>query len=729
MPAPQTSDPPPESLAGMVERVTFHSAETGFTVLRVKARGHRDLATVVGRAPEISPGEWIEARGRWGVDPKHGPQFKAEHFEITKPDSIEGIEKYLGSGLIHGVGPVCAGKLVKAFGREVFDVIDRRSALLLTVEGIGPTRRDRIKAAWSEQKVVREIMTFLLSHGVSTARAFRIYRAYGEKAIERVRLDPYCLARDIVGIGFKTADAIAERVGIARDSPLRADAGVEHTLLELTGQGHCAFPRGALVERAAQALQIEESAIAAAVARGIEQGRLVERTWPGEEPLVYLAPIDFTEGELARLLRRLAAGQAPLADVDAGRALAWVEDRIGLTLDPAQREAVAQALRAKALIVTGGPGTGKTTLVRAIVAIYRAKKRRVVLCAPTGRAAKRLSESARLTAKTIHRLLAFDPKTGDFKHNAAHPLAGDLFVADEASMLDVTLAYQLVRALPPAATLVLVGDVDQLPSVGPGAVLRDLIDSGALPVVRLQHVFRQAAQSLIVANAHRINAGALPEIPPPSAPGAAPADFYFVPAETPEEAVARILRLLREAIPRRFRLDPFESAQVLTPMQRGELGARNLNRVLQDALNPRGAEIERFGVRFREGDKVMQMQNNYDKDVFNGDIGRIARIEEERREVAVVFDGRRVDYRFEELDELALSYAVTVHKSQGSEYPCVIVPVHTQHFIMLKRNLLYTAVTRGRRLVVLVGTRKAIAIAVRSAEAVARFTTLRLRLE
>ena len=718
-----------EALLGMIERVTFHNPESGFAVLRVKARGHRDLISLVGIVPDVNPGEWVEARGHWEIDRQHGRQFRAGDVRVAEPDTLEGIEKYLGSGLIRGIGPHFARKLVEKFGRDVFDVIDRRSALLLTVDGIGATRREAIRAAWAEQKTVREIMSFLMSCGVSTARAHRIYREYGEKAIEKVRLDPYCLARDIHGIGFKSADAIGEQMGIARDSDLRARAGVEHVLQELTDEGHCAYPRGDLGTAAEEMLSIGREIVERAIDHGVGEKRLVLVPGPDGAPLVYLAPLEFAERELARALARLASGPPPLAGIDVERAMGWVEDRIRLQLDGGQREALREALTRKVLVLTGGPGVGKTTLVNAIVRVYRAKRLRVSLCAPTGRAAKRLSESAGLPAKTIHRLLIFDPATRGFRHDAANRLDTDLLVVDETSMLDVMLAWQLVRAIPAHAAVVFVGDADQLPPVGPGHVLRDLIESDVLPVCRLKHIFRQAAQSRIVVNAHRINEGGMPECaetaegaPPP------PSDFYFVNGDDPSRAVQQILRLVREAVPRRFRLDPFEDIQVLSPMQRGELGARNLNQVLQAALNPAGASVEKYGTVFRIGDKVMQIENDYGKDVFNGDIGRIAGVDDASRVVHVRFDDRLIPYSYPELDELAPAYAITIHKSQGSEYPCVIVPVHTQHYVMLQRNLLYTAVTRGRRLVVLVGSKKAVAMAVHRAESARRVTLLRERL-
>ncbi len=726
-PKPVTNEP--DRITGSVERVTFHSEESGFAVLKVKVRGHRELVAVTGTLPNISAGEWLEAEGQWHIDPKYGQQFKASQLRTTHPDTLEGIERYLGSGLIKGIGPVYAKKLVQAFGKDVFDVIDHRSALLLKVEGIGPGRRTAIKEAWAEHKVVREIMTFLLSHGVSTARAFRIYKTYGEKAIETVMGDPYCLARDIRGIGFKTADQIAAHLGIARDSDVRARAGVEYVLQELTSDGHCAYPQAKLIEETATILEVDTDIVARAVAHGVEMERLVPDRDAHGEPLIYLRALYQAESQFAVILRRLAGGRHPCPVIDMTKALPWVEQKVGLTLADSQKHAIEQALSHKVTIITGGPGVGKTTIVNAILKILRAKKLRVVLCAPTGRAAKRMSETTRMTAKTIHRLLEFDPATGQFKHHDKKCLSGDVFVVDEASMLDIHLAYQLVRAIPPHAAMIWVGDIDQLPSVGPGTVLRDMIDSGRFGVSRLTEVFRQAAASAIVANAHRINQGQLPLSPEKDASGATPSsDFYFLPIEEPEAAVERLIRTVKESLPRKFGLDPMEHVQVITPMQRGVLGARNLNQALQAALNPEGEAIERFGYQYRVGDKVMQMTNDYQKDVFNGDSGRIIQLNDAERSVKVRFEHRVVEYDYQELDELSLSYAITVHKSQGSEYPFVVLPIHTQHFVLLQRNLLYTAITRGKKMVLLMGSPKAVAIAVRNTDSRQRITRLRDRL-
>jgi len=717
---------PLDHVTGVIERVTFHSEESGFSVLRVRVRGRAAPVTVVGTAPSVSEGEWVDARGRWTVDARHGQQLRAETLRTTPPTTPLGIETYLASHAVRGVGPAIAARLVKAFGADVFRIIEEEPERLREVEGIGPGRQAAIAASWREQKAVREIMLFLHSHGVSASRAFRIHRAYGERAIETVQHDPYCLARDIRGIGFLSADRIAERLGIDRHSELRARAGLEWVLQELTDDGHCAFPEGDLLERAAGLLEMPQPIVGTALAHALGEGRLVRRDVGGSQPLVYLAALDAAERGLAGNLLALARGRHPCPTVDVDAAVRWVEAKTGIALAPAQREALGLATGAKVLVITGGPGVGKTTLVDAIVRVLAAKRLRLGLCAPTGRAAKRLSEATGREAKTIHRLLAVDPATGAFRHHPDNPLDLDVLVADETSMIDLPLAHALVRAVPRHAALVLVGDVDQLPSVGPGCVLRDVIDSGVVPVVRLTEVFRQAAASRIIANAHRVNRGLQPERPARGA--AAASDFYVIERDDAARALELLVTLVTASIPRRFSLRPRDDIQVLTPMQRGELGARNLNLVLQKALNPEGPAVERFGWTFRTGDKVMQVENDYDRDVFNGDIGRIAAIDASTRTVTVRFDEREVAYTFDELDELSLAYAVTIHKAQGSEYPAVVIPLHTQHYPLLQRNLVYTGITRGRRLVVLVAAPKALAMAVRRVDAGARYTTLCPRL-
>ena len=720
------SQQPLEHLAGTIERVTFHSGESGFCVLQVNVRGQREPVPVIGTLPNVSAGEWIDAQGRWAIDSKHGQQFKAEVLRTTHPDTAEGIEKYLGSGLIKGIGPEFAKRLVQNFGKEVFEIIEKQPERLREVSGIGKIRQAKILGAWKENQAVRKIMVFLHSHGCGTSRAFRIYKAYGDEAIEKVQEDPYRLARDIWGIGFKSADQIAASLGIGKQSDLRARAGVSYALQELTNDGHCAFPRDGLIKKAVKILEIPADIIEAAIQHELEARRLVERPGSNGSPLIYLAALDFAEQRLTENLIALSKGAHLCPRIDLPKAIQWVEAKIDLKLAPAQKDAIRLAVSSKVMVITGGPGVGKTSLVNAILKIFMAKKLDVVLCAPTGRAAKRLSETSGMEAKTIHRLLEFDPKTGGFKHDAANPLEGDVFIIDETSMVDLPLANQTVRAIPNHAALILVGDVDQLPSVGPGCVLRDIIDSGVVPVCRLTEVFRQAAQSAIIANAHRINKGLFPEFP--KAKEAKPSsDFYFFEAEEPQAGVETILRLIRESIPQKFGFKPDE-IQVLTPMQRGELGARNLNQVMQAALNPSGPSVQRFGWTFRAGDRVMQTVNNYEKDVFNGDIGRISALDEAEQELTVLFDGRDVVYDFKELDELTLSYACSIHKSQGSEYSVVVIPIHTQHYMLLQRNLLYTAITRGRKLVVLVGTRKALAMAVKRVDSRRRVTSLRERL-
>lgn len=721
-----------DQIAGLVERVTFHSDESGFCVLRIKARGHRDLVTVVGTLPEVRPGEWLEAQGQWIVNKEYGQQFQAQILRTMPPTTVEGIEKYLASGMIKGIGPVLAGRIVKAYKERTFEIIDARPHSLTYINGIGAGRKQKIAQAWQQQKAIREIMVFLHGHKVSTSRAFRIFKTYGDQAIEKVREDPYRLARDIPGIGFKTADAIAESLGIGKQSELRARAGVEYVLLQLTEEGHCGYGREELVVMAVTLLEIPDEIIQTAVEYLLQENRIVSRTLDsdaGGHPAVFLAGLDLAEKNLAESLIVRQTGKHPCPQIDIEKAIAWVEDRTGLQLAAQQRHAVQLACTSKVLVITGGPGVGKTTIINAIVKIMRAKELKVLMAAPTGRAAKRMAETTGCEAKTIHRLLVFDPKTFQFKHNAAHPLHGDVFIIDETSMLDISLAWQLVRAFPDYSTIILVGDMDQLPSVGPGSVLRDIIDSGRVPVCRLTEVFRQAACSAIVTNAHRVNQGQMPIFPREKVESPDRTDFYFVPVEDPEKAVDMVRRMVCEHLPQKFGFDRVDDIQVLSPMQRGVLGCRNLNTVLQEALNPSGPAIERYGWTFRAGDKVMQMVNDYDKDVFNGDIGRVAKIDEVEQEMTVRFDDRPVKYDFNELDELHLSYATTVHKSQGSEYPVVVLPIHTQHYMMLQRNLLYTAITRSRKLVVLVGTLKALAIAVKNMDARRRVTLLKQRLQ
>jgi exodeoxyribonuclease V alpha subunit len=721
-----------ETLSGSIERITFHNPETGFAVLRVQAGGRRGPVTVVGTLASPEVGEYVEASGAWVQDREHGLQFRADELRTTPPQTAAGIEKYLGSGLVKGIGPHYARKIVEVFGDRALTVIDESPSFLQEIKGIGPRRLQRIRESWQEQKAVRGIMVFLQSHGVGTARAVRIYKTYGDQAVELVRANPYRLATDIWGIGFKTADELAGRLGVARASPLRARAALRYVLQELSGEGHVGFPEEGLVEgtRLPENLRnvladIPRAVLVAAVEEGRAEGELV-REPGGEEPWLYLKPLFLAELGVARALHRLQEGEHPLPALDFDAALAWVEKKIGLQLAPAQRDAIRQACTHKILVITGGPGTGKTTIVRGILELFGARGKRVALCAPTGRAAKRLTETTGREAKTIHRLLEFDPALGDFKRERHNPLDADLVVMDEASMVDVVLMHRFLKALPAWGCVVLVGDVDQLPSVGPGTVLADVIASRAVPVVRLTEIFRQAEQSWIVRAAHSINQGELPE----SAPRGQ-GDFYFVEAATPDAVLGRIVTLVRERIPARFGLDPFRDVQVLAPMNLSELGTRNLNAKLQQVLNPPrgGPEVERYGWKYRLGDKVLQTQNDYQKEVFNGEIGRISALDPAEKELVVEYDGRQVVYDYGELDELTLAYALSVHRAQGCEYPAVVMPLHTQHYLMLQRNLLYTGLTRGRRLVVLVGTRKALELAVRRQDTTRRYSALGRRLQ
>ena len=716
---------PTEHLSGAIERVTFHSPENGFCVLRIKVRGERELITVTGSAASVTPGEYLEAAGWWVNDRQHGLQFKAADLRIIQPRTLDGIERYLGSGMVKGIGPHFAKKLVKAFGERVFDVIEDSPQRLLELDGIGPKRQKRVTEAWAEQKVIREIMVFLQSHGVGTARAVRIYKTYGDQAVEQVRENPYRLALDIHGIGFKTADTIAGRLGIPRDSLIRAQAGVRHVLQEIATQGHCAAWHEALVEQSVALLEIPTPIIEEAIQVELAEERLVAE--PIEEwPALFLTPLQRAEVGIARGLERLQLGAPPWGAIDTAKALPWVETQTGLALSESQRSAIAAAVSGKVTIITGGPGVGKTTVVNSILRILRAKGVEVLLCAPTGRAAKRLSESTGSEAKTIHRLLEFDPQIMGFRRDQYSQLETDLLVVDEVSMVDVVLMNQLLRAVPTEAAVLLVGDVDQLPSVGPGAVLADLIGSGAVPTARLTEIFRQAAASRIIVNAHRINAGKMPEAPDGDRPDS---DFYLIRCETPEDIHDRLMRVVTQRIPSRFGLDPVRDVQILTPMNRGGLGSRALNVALQTALNPSAQpRIERFGWTYAPGDKVIQLVNNYDKEVFNGDIGGIRSIDTEEGLLTIEFDGRPVVYETGELDEVALAYATSVHKAQGSEYPAVVIPLATQHYSLLQRNLLYTAVTRGKRLVVLIAQPRALAMAIRQAGASQRLTKLRQRL-
>ncbi len=709
-----------EVLAGLVERVTYHNDENGFCVLRIKARGHRDLVTVVGHAATIAAGEWVTASGEWTNDRTHGQQFKTRFMRTSAPTSIDGIEKYLGSGMIRGIGPVYAKKMVKAFGEKVFDIIEAEPTRLREVTGIGTVRAKRIIDAWAEQKIVREIMVFLHNHTVGTARAVRIYKTYGTDAVQVMTENPYRLARDIRGIGFKTADIIAMKLGIEKTAMIRVRAGISYALAEAMDEGHCGLPAEELVPLAVELLEVDKGLVLTALDLELKDGTVIADT-VGETACIFLGGLYKAEKVIAARLLRMANGTLPWPYIDPKKALPWIEKKTGLSLAETQIAAVRLALLSKVLVITGGPGVGKTTIVNSILRILSAKGVKILLCAPTGRAAKRMTEATGFEAKTIHRLLEVDPKGGGFKRDTDNPLDCDLLVVDETSMVDVLLMQALMKAVPDNTATLIVGDIDQLPSVGPGQVLADIISSGAVPVVRLTEVFRQAAHSQIITSAHRINQGSIPDLSRPEGDS----DFYFVQADDPETSVLRIIELVKTRIPQRFGLDPIRDIQVLCPMNRGGVGARSLNIELQAALNPAGdRKVERFGWTFAPGDKVMQIENDYDKEVYNGDIGYIDDVNTDAGELTASFDGRSVSYGFGELDTLVPAYAATIHKSQGSEYPAVVIPVMTQHYTMLQRNLLYTGVTRGKKLVVLVGQKKAVAIAVRNVSGRRRWSKL-----
>jgi exodeoxyribonuclease V alpha subunit len=716
------------TLDGTLGRVVFRDGDSHFTVARFVVAGQAEPVTVVGELVQIMDGAPLRLRGKWVDDKKWGRQFRIETYHLRTPETLVGITKFLGSGLIPGIGPELARRLVAKFGMETLDVIDHQPARLEEVEGIGISRAAKIAGAWAEHRHVQDVMVFLHGHGVSAAFAARIVKRYGKDAIAKVRENPYRLAVDVWGIGFRTADAIAEKLGIARDAPERLAAGLLHVLEEAREDGHLHYPEPELYAKAGTLLGVDADKLETPLAH-LEHGRRVVKERLGDRGIcVSELAVWQAETEAATAFAALIATPARPVALDVDAAIADVEVKTGLQLAAQQRRAVAAALVDKCVVITGGPGVGKTTIVRAIVACAALTRRAVALAAPTGRAAKRLAESTGVEAVTLHRLLEYQPQTGGFARSAAEPLAADLVIVDETSMVDVPLLRALLVAIRPSAQLVLVGDVDQLPSVGPGAVLADVIASGAATVVRLTEIFRQAAQSRIVVNAHKINHGELPDLEPPTA--GATSDFYFVARDEPGAARATVVELVADRIPARFGHDAITQVQVLTPMHRGDLGTAALNAALQARLNPPGPpELLRGDRAFRAGDKVMQLRNDYDKNVFNGDIGVIAAVDVDAAVLRVDFaDGRVAAYERGELDQLVHAYAVSVHKSQGSEYPAVVLPIATQHYMMLQRSLLYTAVTRGKRLVVLVGTRRAVSMAVRNATARQRYTWLAERI-
>jgi exodeoxyribonuclease V alpha subunit len=717
-----------ETLEGTLERIVFAGASGEFTVVRLKVEGQAEPVTAVGTLLGLPVGARLRTAGYFENNPRFGRQFRIVSYSELSPQTLEGIKRYLGAGLIKGIGPEFATRIVARFGEKTLEILDAKPERIREVPGIGHTRALAIKKAWAAQRGQREVMVFLQGYGVSPALAARIYKRYGSAAIERVRENPYRLAFDVWGIGFLSADRLAASLGIGKETDMRIEAGVRHGLEEAGGQGHVYLPRERLAQDASLRLEVDATLVEPAIDRLARRGEIaIEHT--GDDVAVYETGLLRAERAAAEGLGRILHAKCKVLPVEPEQAIARYEKEADIALAPRQSEAIRRALVEPLLVITGGPGVGKTTIVRGIVATFLRCNLRVALAAPTGRAAKRLQEATGQPAATLHRLLEWRPAEGMFGRNRERPLETDLLVVDEASMVDIRLCADLVAAVADGTRLLLVGDQDQLPSVGPGMVLRDTIASGAIPVVRLDEIFRQAAQSLIVTNAHRIHAGELPEID--SAPSAGPLkdsrDFFFLEKDDPALAAQTIRDLVVTRLPGYYGFSPFD-IQVLTPMHKGDLGAMNLNQLLQEALTA-GAEQLQSGSRiFRVGDRVMQLRNNYDKDVFNGDVGRVLRVAREPGELVVTFDEREVPYVSDELDELALAYAATVHKSQGSEYAAVVIPIHTQHFVMLQRSLLYTAVTRGKKLVVLVGSRKALGIAVRNAEVAQRCTRLRDRL-
>lgn len=733
------------ALEGILERVVYESAEATFCVVRLKVAGRRDPVTAVGTLFGVQPGESLKLTGRWVQDKKYGEQFQVESWLTMQPSTIHGIERYLGSGLVQGVGRVMAKRLVARFGIDTLDVIDREPERLTEVEGIGAVRSRAIQRAWQQQRQIHQVMVFLQGHGVAAHHAVKIYKTYGDDAMRVVSETPYRLATDVWGIGFQTADAIASRLGLPAESPARMAAGLLHALSRAADEGHLFLPRGELLAAAKELLGVDEALLPPALAQLVTDEKVIVERRAGEDAAagtlfdaaalaaaragagddaVYLIPFFVAERTTALRLRRLISFPLPPVAVDVERACRWFEERFQVALAPAQHEAIRRAVLGKVLVLTGGPGTGKTTLVRALVEIFGRKGEKVLLAAPTGRAAKRLAEATGKEASTLHRLLEWSPQGNRFERNDERPLSCDLLVVDEVSMVDMVLAHHLLKAVPEQARLVLVGDADQLPSVGPGNVLAELLGSGVVPSVRLSRIFRQDGAGLIVGNAHRVLGG---EMPIDAAEGV-PSDFFSIEREDPDECLDTLRRLVAERIPGRFGFDPRADVQVLSPMRRGRLGTISLNTELQALLNPNGAPVEGSRGRLRLGDRVLQTRNDYQLEVFNGDLGRVESVDEVAAEVLVRFDERIVRYPAGELDPLELAYACSIHKSQGSEYACVIVVLHREHYVLLQRNLLYTAMTRGKKLVVLLGSRSAVRRAVKNADPQKRYTRLAERL-
>jgi len=729
-------------IRGQIERITYYNEENGYTIAKVKVQGRMDLVTIVGNIVSLIPGELLKLNGFWDNHPRYGEQFKVVSYESLMPATVRGVEKYLGSGMIKGIGPVTAKRLVSKFGVDTLSIIDNDIERLSEVSGIGEKRIDMIRNAWEEQKDIRDVMVFLQGNGVSPAYAIKIYKHYGKDSVKTVSENPYRLAMDIFGIGFITADKIAEKLGIPKDSQTRIEAGILYVLNQLSDDGHVYYPYNLLLKECGRILEVEEELIPPALESVCAQKKIVieqcetcsgncttQSNRPSssqrEDWAVYLARFYVAEVGIARQLISIATAPKQLRLINIEQAIDWVQTSLNIRLSERQIEAVKDSINSKVMVITGGPGTGKTTIINSVIKIYKKMGQKILLAAPTGRAAKRMTEATGHEARTLHRLLEYAPGSGSFKRNETNPLDADLIIIDETSMVDSILMYHFLKAVSLKATLIFVGDVDQLPSVGAGCVLKDIINSKRIPTVVLDQIFRQSRESMIVVNAHRINKGELPFF---KSDETRLKDFYFFFIEDPEKVLEKIVQLCRDIIPARFHFHPLDDIQVLTPMHKGTVGVASLNAVLQRELNKRKEEVVRGGKVFKVGDKVIQLRNNYDKDIYNGDIGRVVNIDGETQEMIVDYDGRRVRYEFSELDEVVLAYAISVHKSQGSEYPAVIIPVLTQHYMLLQRNLIYTGITRGKKLVVMIGTKKALAIAINNNKPQKRYTMLRERL-
>ncbi|MEZ6854477.1 SF1B family DNA helicase RecD2 [Halodesulfovibrio aestuarii] len=713
------------SLDGMLERIVFHNEENGYSVLRFKTTAG-DNYTVVGNMADPQVGSSLKLTGEWVDNAKFGRQFKMLTYETSLPAGLVGIRHYLASGLIKGVGPKTAERIVEAFGEDTFAILDNEPERLAAVKGIGKRTAKGIQEAWSEHRGIRDLIMFLQPHGVSTAYAVRIYKFYGKHALSVVQENPYRLAMDINGIGFVTADTIAQKIGFDVDSPLRAEAGTLYMLTKTSDEGHVYFPFDALVTKTSDTLNIRADLVEGAIDTLEREERVIVEELSNGQVAVYRSRFHAYESGISTYIKKIIGSPKTVLIKNPNEIVEEVVKNLGIDLAEEQLEAVHTAVRTKMMVLTGGPGTGKTTITKAIVQAYKKLKAKILLCAPTGRAAKRMFETIGVEAKTIHRLLEYSPREDGFQRNENNPLACSLIVIDESSMMDTMLMFHLLKAIPLGATVIFVGDVHQLPSVGPGNVLKDVISSGVVDVVELHEVFRQAQESDIITNAHKINAG---EVPFLESSKERLSDFYFIRQDDPERCAAMIVDLVKNHIPRRFHFDPIDQIQVLTPMHKGSAGSGNLNHLLQEALNPQPLCLKRGDREYRLDDKVMQLRNNYDKDVFNGDIGRICVVNTEDKKLTVRFDDEKnVIYDFNELDELVPAYAISIHKSQGSEYQAVVIPVLTQHYVLLQRNLIYTGVTRGKKLVILVGAPKALTMAIKNNKMQKRFTYLAQRL-